>query len=89
MKIVNNRMFNILSPMTKPVEVIAEVSGNVWKVVAEVGQPVAEGDVLMIVESMKMEIPVEAPCSGTLRSLARAAGEPVREGDSVAVVETA
>ena len=36
----------------------SEVTGNVWKILLEVGADVAEGDVIMILESMKMEIPV-------------------------------
>lgn len=72
--------------MSKNVEVLALASGNVWKVVAAAGQPVAEGDVLLIVESMKMEIPVEAECAGVLAELRCAEGEAVSEGDVVAVI---
>lgn len=73
--------------MAKSVEVISEVSGNVWKVIAQPGQQVAAGDVLVIVESMKMEIPVEAPCDGELKSLTCEEGKPVREGDTIGLVE--
>ncbi|QHE85764.1 biotin/lipoyl-binding carrier protein [Hydrogenophaga sp. BPS33] len=75
--------------MTKSVEVISEISGNVWKVEAQPGQTVAEGDVLVVVESMKMEIPVEAPCAGVLRSLSCQEGQPVREGEVIGVVDAA
>lgn len=75
--------------MAKSVEVFSEVSGSVWKVLVQPGETVAEGDVLVIVESMKMEIPVEAPCAGVLRSLSCEEGKPVREGDVVALVEAA
>lgn len=75
--------------MAKSVEVFSEVSGSVWKVEVQPGQKVAAGDVLLIVESMKMEIPVEAPCDGVLQSLACEEGKPVREGDVVAVVASA
>lgn len=75
--------------MAKSVEVLSEVSGSVWKVLVQPGQAVAEGDVLVIVESMKMEIPVEAPCAGVLRALSCEEGKPVREGDVVALVEAA
>jgi biotin carboxyl carrier protein len=44
-----------------PTEVQAQITGNVWKIVKAVGDAVAEGDELIILESMKMEIPVEAP----------------------------
>ena len=50
-------------------EVESEVTGNVWKILLEVGADVAEGDVIMILESMKMEIPVEAPAAGKLVEL--------------------
>jgi acetyl-CoA carboxylase biotin carboxyl carrier protein len=69
--------------MTK---VLCEVAGNVWKVESRVGQEVAEGDVLVVIESMKMEIPVEAPRSGVVAELHVREGEPVDEGDLVAVL---
>jgi acetyl-CoA carboxylase biotin carboxyl carrier protein len=75
--------------MAKLVQVISEVTGSVWKTLVQPEQKVAEGDVIVIVESMKMEIPVESPCAGVLRSLAFQEGQPVREGDIVAVVEAA
>lgn len=75
--------------MAKSIEVLSEVSGSVWKVLVQPGQAVTEGDVLVIVESMKMEIPVEAPCNGVLTSLSCEEGKPVREGDVVALVEAA
>ena len=43
------------------VEVESEVTGNVWKVEVSAGAAVSAGQVLIILESMKMEIPVEAP----------------------------
>ena len=67
-------------------QVRTEVAGNVWKVEVAVGQAVAAGDVLVIIESMKMEIPVEAPAAGTVRALRVAEGDPVAEGAVVAEV---
>ena len=67
-------------------QVRTEVAGNVWKVEVAVGQAVAAGDVLVIIESMKMEIPVEAPAAGTVRALPVAEGDPVAEGAVVAEV---
>ena len=64
----------------------SEVTGTVWKIEAPVGTPVAEGDVVVIVESMKMEIPIAAPCAGLLREVLVAEGEPVSEGQPLAVV---
>jgi biotin carboxyl carrier protein len=60
-------------------KVKSEVAGTVWKVEVEPGQAVAAGDVLVIVESMKMEIPVEAPRAGTVAAVLVAAGEPIAE----------
>lgn len=67
-------------------DVRSEVAGNVWKITTEVGQSVAEGDTLLIIESMKMEIPVEAPRSGTVREIRVAEGQQVAEGAVVAVI---
>ncbi len=68
-------------------EVRAEMVANVWKVVAAEGDAVADGDTLVILESMKMEIPVLAEDSGTLTRLAVAEGDVVQEGDLIAVIE--
>ena len=65
---------------------LSEVTGTVWKIEAPVGTPVAEGDVVVIVESMKMEIPIAAPCAGLLREVLVAEGDPVSEGQPLAVV---
>ena len=68
-------------------EVESEVAGSVWKVEAEVGSAVSAGDVLVILESMKMEIPVEAPVAGTLVELSVAPEDPVAEYQVIAVIE--
>ena len=68
-------------------EVRAEITASVWKVVVEEGQMVAEGDELVILESMKMEIPVEAPTGGTVSAVNVAEGGVVQEGDVIAVIE--
>jgi acetyl-CoA carboxylase biotin carboxyl carrier protein len=68
-------------------EVRAEMVANVWKVVAAEGDTVADGDTLVILESMKMEIPVLAESPGTLTSLAVAEGDVVQEGDLIAVID--
>jgi biotin carboxyl carrier protein len=61
-------------------KIYSEVSGSIWKVEVVTGQTVAAGDLLMIVESMKMEIPVESPSAGTVRELLVAEGEAVQDG---------
>ncbi len=68
-------------------DVESEVTGNVWKVLLEVGSEVAEGDVIMILESMKMEIPVESPVAGTLTELKVSPEDQVEEDQILAVVE--
>jgi len=73
--------------MGKRVEVIAEITGTVWKIERAIGERLAEGDPLVIIESMKMEIPIEAPCAGSLVELRCAEKDPVHEGEVVAVVE--
>ena len=69
------------------IEVTSEVAGNVWKVQAKVGEVLAEEDVIMILESMKMEIPVEALVAGKLVELLVAEEEGVDEDQVVAVIE--
>lgn len=68
-------------------EVKAELVGNLWKVVTQVGQQVEEDDTLMILESMKMEIPITSPITGTITQILVTEGEVVQEGQTVAVVE--
>lgn len=68
-------------------EVESEVTGNVWKVLLQPGAQVSEGDVIMILESMKMEIPVESPASGTLVDICVAEEQQVEEDQVLAVVE--
>jgi biotin carboxyl carrier protein len=68
-------------------EVESEVTGNVWKVLLETGARVASGDVIMILESMKMEIPVESPVDGTLAEVCVVPEDQVEEDQVVAVVE--
>ena len=68
-------------------EVLAEMVANVWKVVVAEGDEVAEGDTLVILESMKMEIPVITESGGTVKELKVGEGDVVQEGDVIAVVE--
>ena len=70
-------------------EIRAEITANVWQVVAEEGQMVAEGDEIVILESMKMEIPVEAPVSGTITEIRVKPEDQVNEGDVIAVIDDA
>ena len=69
-------------------EIESEVTGNVWRVEVKAGAHVDAGDVLMILESMKMEIPVEAPESGTVAELLVAEEDAVQEDQVIAILET-
>ena len=66
-------------------KIIAEVAGKVWKIEARPGATLAADDVILILESMKMEIPVVAPAAGKLLELLVKEGDMVNEGDTVAV----
>jgi acetyl-CoA carboxylase biotin carboxyl carrier protein len=68
-------------------EVRAEITANVWQVSAAVGQEVAQGDTVAILESMKMEIPVESPVAGTVTDIRVAPNDQVQEGDLIAIIE--
>lgn len=67
-------------------EVESEITGSVWKVEKRVGEPLAAAEVILVIESMKMEIPVEAPRAGTLAELRVAEGDEVSEGMVLAVI---
>ena len=69
------------------IEVEAQITGNVWKIETSVGDSVEEEDVLLIIESMKMEIPVEAPEDGRVAEIRVAEGQAVEEGDVLVVLE--
>jgi len=68
-------------------EIKAELVGNVWKIVASPGDQVEEDDVLLILESMKMEIPVVAPRAGTVAEIKVKETDVVKEGQVLAVLE--
>ena len=67
-------------------DVPAHITGTVWKVEVAVGQKVAAGEVLVILESMKMEMPVEAPEGGTVKEIRCKEAQPVNEGDVLVVL---
>jgi acetyl-CoA carboxylase biotin carboxyl carrier protein len=69
------------------VDVKTEITGNVWKIVAQVGDKLDEEATILILESMKMEIPVSAPEAGTLREILVSEGQVVTEGTVVARIE--
>lgn len=68
-------------------QVNSEIAGNVWKIVSEEGNVLAADDVIVILESMKMEIPVTAPKAGTLSKLHVAEGDMIGEGQLIATID--
>lgn len=71
------------APATGGTPVTAPMAGNIWKIVATEGQTVAAGDVLFILEAMKMETEVKAAQAGTVRGICVKAGDAVAVGDTV------
>lgn len=71
------------APSAGGVLVTAPMAGNIWKVVATEGQSVAAGDVLFILEAMKMETEVKAAQAGVVRGIQVKAGDAVAVGDTV------
>jgi acetyl-CoA carboxylase biotin carboxyl carrier protein len=68
-------------------DIEAHITGTVWKIEVAVGDAVAEGDTVAILESMKMEMPVEAEDEGTVKAIAVSEGQAVSEGDTLIVLE--
>jgi acetyl-CoA carboxylase biotin carboxyl carrier protein len=61
-------------------EIRAPITGSIWRVLAQAGDEVAEGDEVAIIESMKLEIPVESETDGTVARVHVAEGDSVAEG---------
>lgn len=70
------------------ISIASEVTGSVWKIEKSVGDRVEEGDVIMILESMKMEIPVEATEAGTLKEILVQPEDSVEEDQALCTIET-
>ena len=68
-------------------KVVSDIAGKVWKIEAPAGTAVAKDDVVLILESMKMEIPVAAPRAGTVVEIYFKEGEVVGEGETVAIID--
>jgi acetyl-CoA carboxylase biotin carboxyl carrier protein len=68
-------------------EIRAEITANVWQVRVEEGQMIAEGDEVVVLESMKMEIPVVTEVPGVVRELHVAPEDVVQEGDLIALID--
>ena len=68
-------------------EIRAEIPANIWQVVVEEGQLVAEGDEIVILESMKMEIPVATEVPGVVREIHVEPNSALQAGDLIALID--
>ena len=66
--------------------VTAPMPGKVTKIVAKVGDKVKKGDVLMLLEAMKMQNEIGSPAGGTVKSINVTSGQGVKPGDVMAVI---
>lgn len=69
-------------------EVKSEITGTVWKILTKPGDAVSEDDILMILESMKMEIPITAPEDGVVKEICVLEGDPIAEGEVAVLLDT-
>jgi acetyl-CoA carboxylase biotin carboxyl carrier protein len=67
--------------------ITAHITGTVWKIEKQTGDQVAEGESVVILESMKMEMPIESPIAGRVSEVRCTEGQTVEEGAVLAVVE--
>jgi len=81
------------APKAAPAAVVADgeqikapMPGNIWDVKVAVGQKVAEGEVVLILEAMKMENEIMAPCAGTVASVQVEKGATVESGQVLLVI---
>ncbi len=68
-------------------EVKAHITGTVWKIEVKVGDTVETDQVLVILESMKMEMPIESPKAGKVAEIRIKEAQPVNEGDVVITLD--
>ena len=68
-------------------DIEAHITGTVWKIECKIGDTIAEGDTVVILESMKMEMPVEAEDEGVVKEILCEEGQAVNEGDTLVILE--
>lgn len=69
------------------VEIHSQTPGNVWKILKAPGESVNEGEIIMILEAMKMEIDIVAPQSGTVSTINVKVNDTVADGQLLATME--
>ena len=69
------------------IEVEAPIAGSVFRIEKRVGDAVARDEVLLILESMKMEVPVESPCAGRVAEIRAREGDSIEEGRVLVVLD--
>ena len=74
------------APAAGETAVKSPMPGNIFKVECSVGQPVNAGDVLVVLEAMKMEIEVSAPVAGTVKAVAASVGTAVNTDDLLVTI---
>ncbi|MFH1975302.1 MAG: biotin/lipoyl-containing protein [Pseudomonadota bacterium] len=74
------------TPKRPPVEIRAQLPGNVYEILCSVGDHVNKGETLVILEAMKMETPVVAPDDGIIESLEVTKGQTVQSGQLIVVL---
>ena len=74
------------APSGSGTEVGASVNGNVWKILVNVGDKVEKGQVVAILEAMKMEIDIESPVAGSVVAIPVKPNDAVEEGQTIAVI---
>jgi acetyl-CoA carboxylase biotin carboxyl carrier protein len=68
------------------IDVEAPLAGTVFRIETEVGADVSEGEVVLVLESMKMELPIKAPAAGRVLEIRVERGQSVQEGDVLLVL---
>ena len=71
------------------IEIRAHITGTVWKIEVAEGDELGEGDVVAILESMKMEMPLETDDGGIVEKIHVNEGQAVKEGDLIATLKDA
>ena len=84
-RLATNAVLDALEVTLSAVE--AHITGTVWKIECAVGDEIAEGDTVAILESMKMEMPVEAEDAGKVSKICCEEGQAVNEGDTLVELE--